>query len=690
MIKVSAPVFQRSVRRLAVLIVAGVALAATPASGRDAGGSFDYLYIEPDTGESSGGHSAIAFGDTVYHLQHVDPGLLRMVRETAESFDYTYRGLGNRSIVASRVSADDTSLAALRDEFERRYLAQTSHFELLESLARDRALLALLRDDPRSDAAFAAGWPATGIRLRGGGYFGCEGDARGAVASPALARLRDGILARRGAGFLDRRAARLRAAVEALQPEPRTVAPVERDLLATGGAGFADRYRELLLDWLAVDVLRNDLTPCSAAFRSGTNPQLALSAAEHDALTARSSALENALPRLLDSRRPDWGEPLLIGMARLVALERSLDSGRLIVVDTFATDADTVRIGDVESQRGALLALRDERLRDARKARTAAIRPELQGEAEWSRLEVATNLYLELERALRTENGTVREHPPRLLPSRQAEFHSGWPIPHPAPARVAGALAAARVQETRVKERLGELYPYDLVRHNCATEIFATIDAALVGGDGFPADARRRASRRALGGWVDGRHGLNFIPVVSAAAVQRRYRHVERERRTSYRLTQLRRLETSEGELQTYLRECNTLTSTLYHPGPRDGLFLLFTDDVFLPRPLYGALNLASEAAAAVAGLAWSPMDGGELLVSSLRGALFSLPELGFVNVRKGSMPILPRSWVEGATEGEPGTLCGWKDEDATCMGVSCMTEKGCQGTVAPWREPVG
>ena len=683
----------RPVRRLAVLIVAGVALAATPASGRDAGGSFDYLYIEPDTGESSGGHSAIAFGDTVYHLQHVDPGLIRMVRETAESFDYTYRGLGNRSIVASRVSADDTSLAALRDEFERRYLAQTSHFELLESLARDRALLALLRDDPRSDAAFAAGWPATGIRLRGGGYFGCQGDARGAVASPALARLRDGILARRGAGFLDRRAARLRAAVEALQPEPRTVAPVERDLLATGGAGFADRYRELLLDWLAVDVLRNDLTPCSAALRSGTDPQLALSAAERDALAARSSALANALPRLLDSRRPDWGEPLLIGMARLVALERSLDSGRLIVVDTFATDADTVRIGDVESQRAALLTLRDERLRDAREARTAAIRPELQGEAEWSRLEVATNLYLELDGALRAANGTVREHPPRLLPSRQAEFHSGWPIPHPAPARVAGALAAARVQETRVKERLGELYPYDLVRHNCATEIFATIDAALAGGDGFPADARRRASRRALGGWVDGRHGLNFIPVVSAAAVQRRYRHVERERANLVpphpAAPSARR---ARARCTAYLRECNTLTSTLYHPGPRDGLFLLFTDDVFLPRPLYGALNLASEAAAAVAGLAWSPMDGGELLVSSLRGALFSLPELGFVNLRKGSMPILPRSWVEGASRGGAtgATLCGWKDEDATCMGVSCMTEKGCQGTVAPWREPVG
>ena len=144
-----------------------------------------------------------------------------MVRETAESFDYTYRGLGNRSIVASRVSADDTSLAALRDEFERRYLAQTSHFELLESLARDRALLALLRDDPRSDAAFVAGWPATGIRLRGGGYFGCQGDARGAVC---IAR----------AGAPSRR--HPRKARRRFSRPPRRAAARRRGGIATGAA----------------------------------------------------------------------------------------------------------------------------------------------------------------------------------------------------------------------------------------------------------------------------------------------------------------------------------------------------------------------------------------------------------------------------------------------------------------------
>jgi hypothetical protein len=46
------------------------------------------------------------------------------------------------------------------------------------------------------------------------------------------------------------------------------------------------------------------------------------------------------------------------------------------------------------------------------------------------------------------------------------------------------------------------------------------------------------------------------------------------------------------------------------------------------------------------------PLDRGELLTSGLKGAFFSLPELAFFNIRKGSFPDFERRPV-----GQPAAL---------------------------------
>jgi hypothetical protein len=86
-----------------------------------------------------------------------------------------------------------------------------------------------------------------------------------------------------------------------------------------------------------------------------------------------------------------------------------------------------------------------------------------------------------------------------------------------------------------------------------------------------------------------------------------------------------------------FLRESNVVTSTLYRVEPRDSIFLFFTDDLVAPRPLFGAANLLTGLAASAVGLTMLPVDGGETFWAGLRGAMFSLPELVFQNIRKGS-----------------------------------------------------
>ena len=58
---------------------------------------------------------------------------------------------------------------------------------------------------------------------------------------------------------------------------------------------------------------------------------------------------------------------------------------------------------------------------------------------------------------------------------------------------------------------------------------------------------------------------------------------------------------------------------------------------MLLRDPLYGVANLAAGMLEGGLGLVSLPFDSGKRLKSGAVGALFSLPELAFVNIRKGS-----------------------------------------------------
>jgi len=191
---------------------------------------------------------------------------------------------------------------------------------------------------------------------------------------------------------------------------------------------------------------------------------------------------------------------------------------------------------------------------------------------------------------------------------------------------------------------LRHLYAYDLVTRNCVTEIFRTIGAALAAALPDTDAARVRVeSVKRLGGYVDVEHTLNFIPAVSARTVGETYAVSETLEIPSYRLAELARRYRRDNRVAVYLRESNTLTSSLYRRNPADSAFLFFTDDVVAGRPLLGAANVLTGLGASAAGLFTLALDRGELLRAGLRGVVFSLPELVFFNIRKGSLPFAPR-----------------------------------------------
>ena len=81
---------ERARVRAPLLALAWLALLAPGADAADAGAppGLAWIYVEANTGTSSGGHVALRVRDTVYHVQQAPGGLFRIEREEWPTFRY--------------------------------------------------------------------------------------------------------------------------------------------------------------------------------------------------------------------------------------------------------------------------------------------------------------------------------------------------------------------------------------------------------------------------------------------------------------------------------------------------------------------------------------------------------------------------------------------------------------------------
>lgn len=628
----------------------GTALAALAASPPPH--VLDYWYIEPNSGTSSGGHVAICLDDVCYHFQHTELGTIRVRRDDVEQLDYVYRVLGNRTVHVTRVAIAADVGARLRAAFDTRWRVEERQAEMLETLVQDRRLLErLLAADRRPDAARGGL-----VQLPGSAYFVADQQQPAqswwpeeAESSPVLDALRQRVCATYGEGFLERRSAASEAELAHLTPPLAGAAlPLpEAGKLPAGGQGFAEHYRELLTGLVALRVLRDGRALRSDALVPLPGQEFSLEAPEVDALRKYASRLQDALVRLAGSSRPDWGYPLLVGMARLLALEASVRSGRLVVLDIFPEDAPSIGPQTMAQHAASFTQMADERRADFVRLRQAFFDMRLPDEARLSLLEVAANVAMETQRGI-VHHAPMRVHSGRPLPMKSAVR---WDWPTPALSRVAleHALAVAQEREDTYRRALLRLTSYEVVERNCVTEIFRTIETALAStptAASSPQDARH-ASLDYLGGYVQWHGNLTFIPAVSAQAVQAAYPVEQTLEKPSYRRHALAGMYARENALRVDLRESNVLTAHSYERNDDDPAFLFFTDNVRLRRPLYGIANVVVGIGTTLAGALLLPLDHGATLRAGMEGTLFSIPELAFISIRKGTFPFAPRRWAK-------------------------------------------
>jgi hypothetical protein len=602
--------------------------------------SFDYLYIVSNEGGSSGGHTAIRFGRHVYHFQAED-GMLVLRRDRAHDFLYSYALLGNRTIHSTRVAVSKETRSSLLDRFRERHRAQEAQIAVRDALRNDLKLLEHLAEDAehRARPRIAASLPIVGL-----GYFDQPLPTNDPVEeehSTTILALRKAIVGTYGSDFLRTRRLDLARAIGALSAEDPTNwtvdAPSSVYAHPVFARSFSSRWFDLAAGLAALDVLDEAPALASGTHHAPDDAFFRLAPEEIRAFERYAGELSAQLVDLADSRRPDWGETLLVGMARLAALKRSVETGQLVFLDTFPDEARRLEEDEIgrHGEVAAMMLLENRRQLERSRGYFAANADA--GELAWERVEERANRYLELRTA------TLGEVPMRvarghLVPSRTAPYPVRIPIRIPARRISAPSredITRARKRDRAYSKALRRLHRYNLISQNCATALFETINDSFAGSV--------EISQRELGGHVPSQRSLAFIPFVSAQRVNERYTIVSREIIPSYRQLRLEEMKDRESAIHVALRESNTFTSTTYKRSSADSFFVFFTDQSPLLRPLFGVVNLTAAIGQSVLGIFTAPIDRGAHLRRGLRGAFVSLPELAFANIRKGSNDWIPK-----------------------------------------------
>ncbi len=647
--------------RLAWLLLAGIGVGAVafPAAGfPSAPPPVALLYIEANAGDASAGHAGLRVGREVFHYQYREPGLLLLERRSWDSFLHCYNDLGNRSLRELRLPLLPAAARRVRLHFSRRLIAQNRLDDALAELRVQLRLLEALRRAP------GAGRERVLVELAGAGFFLAPGSSTdratpsaaagsgepGFSPAAAIAALRREIARRLGEDYLASLERRLRrrlaepplsdgvaCSVSAAPPAPAAGgrAAAEPAVSAAVPAVDLTAYRETLSLWHFVALLRRggrldpaalvEFPPLAAA--AAARGTALLTPDERRGLAEWRRFFFATIITLLQSSRPDRGYPLHLALARGLAAERSLATGRLALLD--ATPPGALRVEALSHAGGSRnLAL----LTRAAARRVARLRRRLLtggvaagDERWWCAFENGATHWAELERCRAGARRRMRVYAGRPLPSRPAAVR--LPVSPPAALFAAGRPGLEK-RLARLQAERRRRYAYALLSRNCVTELLAQLRSALSSAP--PAVIGGRFEPAALA-------GLSCIPWRMFAELRRRLPAAEIVVHPSLRQRRLKALYRRQERLPVYLRECNILTSTIYRRGGRERNFLFFTDDAGLLRPLFGTANLFWSLADAAWGLASSPCDRGRRLAEGISGAVFSLPELLFINLRKGS-----------------------------------------------------
>lgn len=567
--------------------------------------TLDFIYVNANTGEAAGGHTAIRLGSTVFHYQFFPQGQFLLVRESWSHFRYVYNELRNRSIFIARTPLEPAVYDKLRNHFTNLLMMQQHDLNLLHDAETQRNLLMQL----------AAG--AKQLEMDVVGLFDRE-----VKQDKLMGRLYQMIQHQLGGVYLSQMQQQVEAKLAGLIAEVET----QHSEIA-----WAERLQAVLLEQEFLHLMKAGASLAEDSVFGLLVDAPVLTVEQRQVLEKYQEKLAASVIGLLQSQRPDRARSLMLQTARYLVVNRSLESGVLLTLDPFSSRANMVAVKQKNELPGLYKQLQQDVIQVQRNFFNEVAHPDI----AYAMLESSMGRWHEIAGALHHGN-QVRVEPGILLPARKGKVSvAGLSFSHP---KLPAIIEANEAEWSRLKQSVDQQYTYDLISQNCATELLRALNSAF---------ADKLTGQRALGGWLAPDDRLVFIPNQFYKQIAAHFPIQEHTHYPSLRLRQLDQFDENEDTLLIGLRESNTLSSTLYTPRIEDTPFLFFTDDTLLLRPIQGIANLLWGAAHSIGGVFALPVDGGERLHQGLRGMFYSLPELAFGNIRKGTY-----GFAEAATVG--------------------------------------
>ncbi|MCB1156168.1 MAG: hypothetical protein H7A25_04360 [Leptospiraceae bacterium] len=558
--------------------------------------AFHYLYIDANTGDSSGGHSAIQFGEKIFHFQFHPDGIFHLERQKWKDFQRIYRVLENRNIYSARIEASHRDYILLESEFNRLFLARKRQLQILQWLREEKTFFAKAEEEKQAE-----------LSLPSVGYIEEE------LPDACMKELIGHNYNRKNVSL---ELSKIQKDLDEFPYETNFIPQKKNELHypSLSGISLYSLKQKLMLYHLFLVL--------SGQRKYNENSFLHLTAITDFAkikifFIKWKKIWKSEFEEAIQTKNPD-PERAFIALSRFGAACLSLKNRNL----TFPM---------YEANREAGLPIDPEWLKlfKTHKARLAGdLQKALDVFSASEEIHIYRYLLLEelFNKAYRflyigQQGGILYPVNHRAFPDK----HFKHKIRLRKDLNLGLKKREAKERYDSYRKILQEQYPFRLLQTNCTTELFRVINNTF--------------NSSYIGNEIKANEEFNFIPFYAFASVEKKYPLLDSKEILSLRREEVKRIRKKLGIVKTFLEESNTISSSIYQFHSRDSFFLFFTDDTLFFRPVFGSFNLLAGGLQTVYGTLSFPFDRGKHLLKGGRGMFFSLPELFFFNIRKGTFP---------------------------------------------------
>lgn len=572
--------------------------------------SFEYIYVDSNSGQSSGGHSAIKFGNWVYHFQYYPDKIFHLIRDPWFNFRYTYNILENRSIYLTKISPSKESVQLIERGFNRFFIVQEKHLTNLSNIKKEIQFLSFIKNNNLKK-----------FKIPYIGYYSSTEQN-----SMNYESLRNRIKSKLGVNFYFNKRNELYNNLNELK-----INQIKFDLKNVSSTQFLkqptlihQKYIEVVQKLVLLSAIEKGL-----ALKKTSLIELKNVEPSENEMILYSQFLKFLEERLIiqlqnDSQEENWGQNCLTTLSVYLTVSESLERKKFVFLDTLPTNQDVINWKMDEISKKAInenFPLFNE-LRNSFYEKRESI--EFQ---DFIDLQDSANRWHEIQES---NKGTrpIRNSRNLSLPMKEGEYNITISQINSIPISNSYILELNQLKDLYEK-KLMDIYSYNLIYKNCTSEIFSKISEFY--------NHNSELIQKELGKDINPNRSLSFIPFYSNKVVRSSYKVSGTVLIPSYRKYRVNKNKSASKKWIPNFSEDFTPTSTIYEFNDTDSIFLFFTDETFAFRPLYGSVNLLTGIIQFTIGIPMVTYDQGNTLKKGWDGIFFSLPELIFFNIRKGS-----------------------------------------------------